>query len=146
MRKYIEEELAKLEASDQLTPNDVVRVARDPANVLHEEIFFDTPEDAAEEAYLHRARRLIKTVKLTITTTTTIYNPCAYVRNPSLPVEEQGYVSLVRLSTDKERAEQALRQEISRIESSAHRAISIAAGLNIAITTADVAKQAGLIP
>lgn len=115
----------------RLTPESVVDAARDPEHPLHE-CFTWNNTDAAHAYRLDQARKLIASVRVVIETEKRTLSSVFYVRDPSMPVGEQGYVSLPRLRSDADLAREVLVQEFGRAAAALHRAHELAAALEIA--------------
>jgi hypothetical protein len=93
---------------------------------------FEWDEKKAAHAYrIAQARSLIRSVKIEITTETTVIKTVAYLRDPDLPNEEQGYVSVASLRGDPERARAAIVQEFSRAAGALRRARELAVALDL---------------
>src|ERR1700721_1911092 len=86
-----------------VTPEQVVEAAKSEESPLHPYFTWDIGK-AAHERWLHKARTLIPSVKVEITTTQFTVHAPAFVRDPSLSGETQGYMSLGRLQTDEDMA------------------------------------------
>jgi hypothetical protein len=141
MRIYIEQEIQRLEQAaidrgERLRPEDVVEVARDPANVLHEEFVWNDAE-AAREHRLDTARKLISGIRIVIQTETINLKGVAYVHDPRLPPGEQGYISTLRLRSQEAAARAAWEAEFERVESLVLRTRETAAALNLRNETED---------
>jgi len=104
-----------------LTPSLVLEAASNPNSILHE--FFEWDDEKAGHAHrLQQARNLITSVKVTIITETKMINAVSYVRDPRLPSDEQGYVSIETLKTDKDLARESIALEFNRAYSHLQRA------------------------
>lgn len=114
----------------KIRPDDVVEDARDPDSPLHDRFEWDESK-AAQAHWLNTARELIRAVRVSVTTDTTIVSSVAYVRDPSLGAEEQGYVSIASLRSDRELAREAIVYEFSRAAGALRRAKEVAAALNL---------------
>jgi hypothetical protein len=114
----------------KIRPDDVVADARDPSSPLHERFEWDV-EKAARAHWLDTARELIRAVRVTITTDTTIVTSVAYVRDPSVGSDEQGYVSVTTLRSDEDLAREAIVYEFARAQGALTRAREVAAALNL---------------
>ncbi len=132
MSEAIVKELKQLENErGELTPQSVVERAHDPESLLHEYFTWDDQE-AAYKWRLEQARRLIRSVRLQINETQTNIRSVAYVRDPSKPDKETGYVSTASIRTDKERAREAVKAEIDRAISCMSRAYEVAHAVGMA--------------
>lgn len=114
----------------KIRPDDVVEDARDPSSPLHERFQWDV-EKAARAHWLDTARELIRAVRVTITTDTTVVSSVAYVRDPSVDADEQGYVSIATLRSDEDLAREAIVYEFARAQGALTRAREVAAALNL---------------
>lgn len=117
-----------IERRGRLTARSVLDAARDPESPLHSMFEWDD-EKAADEWRIEQARRLIRTVKLTVEEETIVVP--RYVRDTSLENGEQGYVSIGQLRTEPENAAALLRYEFSRAAAHCQRACAIADTLGI---------------
>lgn len=113
-----------------LTPEVVVGAARDPASPLHECFTWDDAE-AAHKQRIYEARKLIASMRLIVRTEKSKVAVPYYVRHPTLPAEQQGYVSLPTLRTDADLAREALLQEFERAAAALQRARDLAAALSM---------------
>lgn len=113
-----------------VVPETLVRAARNKNHPLHHKF----PWDDAKAAHQHRldiARAIITSVRVVITTSTQKITSVGYVRDPALPSNESGYVSVARLRTEADNAEDALHTEVTRIIAALERAKELAAALNM---------------
>jgi hypothetical protein len=113
-----------------LRPFDVVQDARQPDSPLHELFEWDV-EEAAQEHWMHTARRIIASVKVNITTETIVLKAPAYVRDPRLHGREQGYLETIKLRTEHEIAKEVLAGEVQNVISALRRARNVAAALEM---------------
>ena len=113
-----------------LRPFDVVQDARQPDSPLHELFEWDV-EEAAQEHWMHTARRIIASVKVNITTETIVLKAPAYVRDPRLQGKEQGYLETSKLRTEHEIAKEVLAGEVQNVISALRRARNVAAALDM---------------
>lgn len=135
MRRYehqlaVQKRLQELEQDGRLTPEAVIDDARDAKSPLHDEFEWDL-EKAAYTAWLERARTLIRAVKYETHTEVREYSVPRYVRDPDAGADEQGYVSVPRILSDREVARRVLRAEVARAETLVLRAHGYAAVLNL---------------
>lgn len=132
MQQFIRAHIAKLAADNNgtLTPDLIVEDARNPSSPLHEEFEWDDTV-AAHQHRLSQARTVIRTIHITDHyRTATILRP-EWVRDPDLPANQAGYISLASLESDHDRAVRALDMELSRVSSLLKRAREIAMTLNL---------------
>lgn len=110
----------------QITPEVVVTDAKDKKSPLHDLFDWDV-RSAAMKHWLDTARTIIRSVRLvsSIVETTVIKAP-HYVRDPSIPGNEQGYISIARLQKDPEAAKASLLLEFGRAEGALTRARQLA--------------------
>lgn len=115
----------------QITPAMVVEDAKQKDSPLHG-LFDWNVKSAAMKYWIHQARTIIHSVRLvsSLVETVTLKTP-HYVRDPSVPRGEQGYVSVAQLQKDPERARESLRIEFSRAEGALTRARALAAALDL---------------
>ncbi|MDP3767711.1 MAG: hypothetical protein Q8S13_06825, partial [Dehalococcoidia bacterium] len=92
-----------------LRPEDVVAVAADAAHPLHGEFTWDDAQ-AAVLRRLDEARSLIRSCKVIITTSTTRLLVPLFIHNPATP-NDQGYVSLPKIRSDRDLAVEAIAAE-----------------------------------
>jgi hypothetical protein len=114
----------------RIRPDDVVEDARDPDSPLHKQFEWDL-QKAAQSHWLDRARELIRAVRVTITTDTTVVSSVAYVRDPTVDSDEQGYVSVASLRSDHDLAREAIVYEFTRASGALRRAREVAAALDL---------------
>lgn len=136
-REAIREELERIAGKNGglLTPDDVVASARQKNSILHG--MFEWDEKKAAHAYrVDQARVLIRSVTVVITTEKTNVSTVAYVRDPDIEADEQGYVSTVSLIGDTERCRAALVAEFSRAAAALRRAreLAVAFGMDGEVT------------
>lgn len=131
-QKAIEEALAEIaeKHSGLLTPDAVVAAASRRDSVLHALFEWDGKK-AAHQYRLDQARSLIRSVRVNITTHKTVISTVAYVRDPDLKADEQGYVATVSLIGQQERARSMLVDEFSRAASAMRRARELAAAFEM---------------
>ena len=114
-----------------LRPSDVVKAARNPANVMHDS--FEWDNDKAGDLYrLEQAREIIRSVQFTKITDERIYRFPVFVRDPYTEHGTQGYARTLDVATDEDRAKDVLRNELAQIHARIVRArtLSIAMGLD----------------
>lgn len=123
-----------------LTPEMVVNDAMSPDSPLHGEFMWDK-DTAAQAHWIEQARRLIRSVKIIITTETKVIKTVAYVRDPTKEGNEQGYLSVERIRGDKDIAREALVEEFKRAGSALQRAQRLAIAFGIEDQIEVMAKQ-----
>lgn len=114
----------------RLTPDDVVADARSADSPLHD-LFEWNIKKAAYSHWLDRAREIITSVRVSVTTEHTQVKVVAYVRDPAASSEEQGYRSIVSLRANEEEARAAIVAEFTRVGSHLQRAREIAVALDL---------------
>lgn len=116
--------------NDRLTPTAVVEAARSVRSPLHGYFTWDDRQAAA--AYREeQARNLIQQYRYVVTTTPFHISAPMYVRDPSVPAVEQGYISLPRLRTNEELARDFIVSEFGRVGAALRRAREIAHALGL---------------
>ena len=133
MREYVEQFLRQAEEEGRLTPEYLVEQARDPSHILHEEFTWEDRE-AAHQHRMMQARQIIRGVRYKVTIREVVLRPRAYVHDPDLPADEQGYISVARISGDSERAQRAFEREVERVRSAALRGVELGQALGISQT------------
>jgi hypothetical protein len=123
------EKLAKLNGG-RITPDAVVRDAKDIKSPLHDQFTWDDAE-AAQQWRLEQARQLIRSVRVEIQTQTRTVSTVRYVRDPSAG-EQQGYVEVSKLRTERDLARDALKHELRVALAWADRAHKLAEVLDLA--------------
>lgn len=123
----------------KITADEVLEDARNPSSPLHEQFEWDDSV-AAELHRKEQARRLIRSVRVTIHTDTLTVRSIAYIRDPEVAAPEQGYVSMKKLLTDREMAVRALNDELGRAMGAAQRAADIAQTLGFAFEAEPIAR------
>lgn len=132
-KDLVAQRLAAISASNggRLTPDLVLADAQDSGSVLHDLFEWDN-STAAHQYRLSQARSIITSVRVVITTENRQISTVYYVRDPEAGPDEQGYVSLDRLKTDKDLAQESIVLEFSRASSYLKRAKTHAAALGMA--------------
>ena len=131
MKQSVIDRIRHLEDKNgSITPETVVQDAMDPDSPLHDEFTWDLNE-AAKAHWLDQARRLIRSVKVIITTETKTVTAVAYVRDPSKPKDEQGYLSVEKVRADKEVARDVLIDEFKRAGAALQRAQKLTIAFDI---------------
>lgn len=142
MSEEIIAELTRLaKANDgRLTPDNVVEAAQDEASPLHQ--CFEWDDDAAAHMFrVEQARRLIRGVRVDVTTSHHTVRVPAFVHDPECELGEQGYVSILRLSSDEDKSREVVIAEFSRAASALRRARSVAMALGIEDQIDDICNQ-----
>jgi hypothetical protein len=121
-RKEIDAEINRIyKEHGGITPNLVIKAAEDPNNVLHH--LFEWDNSKAGNAYrVDQARQIITSVKINIVTESRTISAVSYVRDPRLSNDQQGYISVAKLKTDKDLAKDSIRYEFQRAYAHLHRA------------------------
>lgn len=131
-QEAIRARLSELEAKGKgrLTPDMVLSDARKPTSPLHSYFEWDNLK-AADSWRLEQARALIRSITVVITTERNSVSVVGYVRDPDMPHGEQGYTSVARIRTDKDRARDVLVDEFSRAAAALRRARELAIAFNL---------------
>jgi hypothetical protein len=121
-RKEIDAEISRIyNENGSITPDLVIKAAENPNNVLHH--LFEWDDSKAGNAYrVDQARQIITSVKINIVTESRTISAVSYVRDPRLPNDQQGYISVAKLKTDKDLAKDSIRYEFQRAYAHLHRA------------------------
>jgi hypothetical protein len=114
----------------RVTAERLVQEARSKTHPLHKDFRWDD-KDAAYHDRLNTARQIISSVRVIITHSRKKISSVAYVRDPSLEPNEQGYVSVSKLRTERESALEAILSEVSRVQSILERAQELAFALDL---------------
>jgi hypothetical protein len=121
-----------------LTVEAVVEDARSPGSPLHAKIFAISDTEAAHEHRLELARRLIRSVRVTITVERQALSVVAYVHAP----ESKSFVPTAPFIDVKERGAETLRVEFEKIAAALERCRTLTETLGLhaefAKLTADV--------
>ena len=121
-RKEIDAEISRIyNEKGSITPDLVIKAASDPNNVLHH--LFEWDDTKASNSYrVDQARHIITSVRINIVTESRTISAVSYVRDPRLPNDQQGYISVAKLKTDKDLAKDSIRYEFQRAYAHLHRA------------------------
>ena len=121
-RKEIDAEISRIyNENGSITPDLVIKAAEDPNNVLHH--LFEWDNSKAGNAHrVDQARQIITSVKINIVTESRTISAVSYVRDPRLSNDQQGYISVAKLKTDKDLAKDSIRYEFQRAYAHLHRA------------------------
>lgn len=114
--QIILQELSRLEKKlgRSPTPEEVEKDARSPSSPLHQEFEWDN-EKAGYQYRIDQARHLISSVRVLIKTEVMQVATVKYVRDPTVPPQEQGFVSVLELQHDPAAAWQSLQYEWDRV-------------------------------
>lgn len=111
-----------------LTPELVVEDAKRKDSPLH--VLFEWDVDKAALAHWHEvARQLIRNVRVVVTNEERVIRAPYFVRDPSLPSNQQGYTTVERLRTKPDMAREAVAEECSRAAAAFRRAYEVAAAV-----------------
>lgn len=113
-----------------LTAELVVEDAKRSDSPLHEMFEWDT-QKAAMQHWLDVARQLIRNVRVVINNEDRIIKAPYFVRDPSLPSDQQGYTTVDRLRTAPDMARDAVAEECSRAAAAFRRAQEVAAAVGV---------------
>lgn len=128
----------------RLTPDEVVADARQPDSPLHP-LFEWNVRKAAHAHWIERARELIRYVKVQIITSkreTTRIVP-AFVRDPSMPADKQGYRHIAKVRDDKEVAREVVLNECRAVLAALERAKLVADALDMSPAVDDLIERTG---
>jgi hypothetical protein len=114
----------------KLTPEIVVDDARNEDSPLHD-LFDWNAERAAMQYWLDRARQIIRSVRVVFRNERTIVRAPFYVRDPTVPNDEQGYISLAEVRGKDDVARDVLLDEFNRAAAALRRAREVAAALDM---------------
>lgn len=81
---------------------------------------------------IDQARELIRSVRYQVVEEEQIYRSAAYIRDPDADSASQGYVPVVRLRTEGQRARDAVLAEFERVGASLRRARDVSGTLGLA--------------
>lgn len=116
--------IAQLAVNGVLQAATVVEDARREASPIHD--LFDWDRDkAAEEHWLAVARGLIRQVRVEVTTTEYHYRVAGYIKDPTKPNDEAGYVATSTVAQDAVMTAAAIEAEVARVRSNIERARQI---------------------
>lgn len=124
----------------KLTPDLVIEAARNKASPLHGCFTWDVKQ-AAQERWVAQARDLIRSVRVEVTTTQFSVRAPAFIRDPSMAGNEQGYTSLDRLRTDEDLAREAVIAEFQRASAALDRARVVATALGLSSEIEEVRER-----
>lgn len=116
--------------SGRLTPESLVQAAEAETHPWHNMFNWDN-ETAAHQHRLHQARQYISGFRITYRVAERRVIAPVYVRDPDAHRREQGYVAVKRLMNDRERSEEALDNELVRVQAILERMREIAAVLEL---------------
>ena len=130
-RKDINAEISRIyQENNGITPSLLVEKAKSPDSILHH--LFEWDDQKAGHAYrLDQARQIITSVKINIINETKMISAVSYVRDPRVPGDQQGYVSIETLRTDKDLARDSIKLEFARAYSHLQKAKLHAEVLNM---------------
>lgn len=132
-KEIVAKRLAEIAAANngKLTPDLVVQDAEQSDSPLHE--LFEWDDGVAGHKYrIEQARNVITSVRVVITTENKTFSSVFYTRDPSAEPNEQGYVSLTTLKSDKDLARESVVMEFSRAAAYLERARVHAEALGLA--------------
>ena len=124
----------------QITPAMVVSAARHPESPLHSCFTWDV-QQAAQERWIDQARKLIRSVRVEVTSTEYNLRAPAFVRDPSLPGGTPGYATLARVRTDEDWARDVVVTEFARASAALARAHAVSKALGLEDGIEDVQRR-----
>jgi len=122
---------AAVNALAKKTAEELVRVSKSPKHPLHKEFLWSNQAKAASLWRLDKAREIIASVRVVVSTSTQRITSVAYVRDPRSPPNKQGFVSVVKLRGDRDYAQEALDLEVIRVKADLERAREFAAAVDL---------------
>ena len=128
VRKRIEEMSA--ENGGRVTPEELVADGENATSPLHEAFEWDD-EIAGPQYRLLQARQMLRVLKVEVTITDHSYRVPMFIRNPSLPVTEQGYIRIATVRNNREMAKDAVQCELERVKQALRRAREVAVVLEL---------------
>jgi hypothetical protein len=116
-RKSAIKELRKLSSSQggKITAQQLYDIASADKTSPFRHVFEWNKSVAFDKHNLDLARRFISSVTVVIRTETIEVKAVAYVRDPDMPHDEQGYISVDRVKTDEDCKRDTLLNEFTRI-------------------------------
>jgi hypothetical protein len=132
--------LRLLEVAGGITPELVVADAQSPASPLHS-LFEWNDGAAAHQWRLQQARRVLSVRYVYHEESTHTLATPRYVRNPSMPGNQQGYIAIPILRTNVEMARLTVKRELERAEAALIRALAIAEALDLTAGIADLISR-----
>lgn len=127
--KIAAEALAAIaDAAGRLTPDAVIKAAKNPRHPLHDAFEWDDTK-AGHAWRVEQARDLIARVRVEVTESE--LRRIAYVRDPAAEPDKQGYRATVNLADDKQQARLAVLAELYRVLTCLNRASDVAAAVRI---------------
>lgn len=102
------------QAGGALTPEAVVEDAKDPDSPLHGYFEWDI-EKAAHKHWIETARAIIRSVEVVVKTERVAVKAPFYVRDPSRPSGEAGYVAVKRIQPSHDMAVAVLEDDKQRV-------------------------------
>lgn len=123
-----------------LTPDAVIADAKKKDSPLHGEFQWDLKK-AAYQHWLDQARELIRSVQIVIQLDEKVVSTVHYVRDPVALPGKQGYVELLSLRDDEDRAKETIAEEFARADAALQRAQTIALVLNFDGDVEEVRKS-----
>lgn len=134
------EAIRKRDKDGLLKPEAVVRAARNKESPLHR--LFEWDDKKAAHAWrLEQARELIRSVRVDVEVEEKTITTVAYLHDPELPAGVQGYVNIMSLKSDEERAHAACVDEFMRAAAAMRRAHEISFVLEMKDEIQAVVKQ-----
>lgn len=123
----------------RITPNEVVADAKKKDSPLHDYFEWDIKK-AAAESWVIRARELIRSVTVIVTTETTVIRAPALLRDPEMHGSDQGYRTIGSIKGDADMARVAVVNEFVRASAALRRAHEVAAALEITSQIEDLIR------
>lgn len=114
----------------RVTAERLFEEAKSKAHPLHNDFEWDK-DKAFYEHNLSIARTIISSVRIVVTHSKKKISCVGYVRDPSAPPDQQGYVNVARLRTEEEAAMEAILTEVARVQAALERAQELAVALDL---------------
>ena len=130
--KKAQDEVNRIASSnkDRITPEMILSPASKKTNPMHD--YFEWDNSSAGHQYrVIQARRLIRSIKVTIVSRHVEVTAVAYVRDPACGNDEQGYVSVSKVRTEDDNARDVMLDEFTRVSSALKRARELATVFNM---------------
>lgn len=114
----------------RITPEIVLNAAKSKDSPLHDHFEWDDKK-ASHQWRIAQARSLIRRVKIEVSIESVVVRNVCYVRDPTRPAKEQGYISVNKARQDKEIAKAVVQKEIQAARDRLRRCLNLAAQLGI---------------
>lgn len=122
--------LGEMEKKGKLTPDAVIKEARNPKSPLHSKFEWNI-QKAALESWRATARDIIASYRINIVIDEQVFEIPKFVRDVRRPSDAQGYKSIGRIKTKRAEAALFLERELNLAATYCAKAISYASYLNM---------------